>query len=219
MIQEAPPTTAAGISWTQFHRARIEFQRRWPSVWKLPVTDELFKLVLDQNERPRSVLDVGATTRVWEPTVRRHWPDAEYRSLDIDRTHTQDYYSFDDVDRTFDLVFCVEVLEHVPPNIAIELLENCARAVRPGGLVLMSVPNVLTPGAQLEFTHQTAYSHFDLPGLMSWVGLDVIDGARLCLRSRKHRLLHQYLFMPLHRAMKVDFCQCVLMLGRRRVSE
>lgn len=206
---------AAGITWLQFSICRSPFRERWPSIRSLRVVTSMFDLPVSHSIPVTSLLEVGATSREWEPTVRRLWPNADYRSLDLDRTHQHDYHAFDEIDRQFDVVMCLEVLEHVAPDVAVEILRQCQLACQPGGHLLVSVPNVMTPGVQLEFTHQTAYNHHDLPALLSWVGLEIIDGARVCLAGRRYRLLHQYLVSPLHRLMKVDFCQSVIMLAKR----
>jgi 2-polyprenyl-3-methyl-5-hydroxy-6-metoxy-1,4-benzoquinol methylase len=161
------------------------------------------------------VLDVGATTRVWEPTITSLWPGVQYKSLDIDRTNEHDYYDFDDVNQTFDLVALLEVLEHVAPDEVIGLLARCWSTCRPGGHIVVSVPNIYTPGYQLEFTHQTALSHWDLPGLLRLTGFDVIDGWRQFKAHWRRTLLHEYLLYPLHRSLKVDFAPSIVMLARR----
>lgn len=214
-LDRSKDTTAAGISWARFHECRRRFRGRWPTVWHLPVQHSFFSTPRLRDQKIASVLDVGATTRVWEDTIRRQWTNVDYRSLDIDRTYSHEYYSFDAVDRRFDLVTLLEVLEHVSPPVALELLAQCSAVCQPGGHILVSVPNVLAPGYQLEFTHQTAYSYYDLAGLLDWVGLEVVDGWRFFPATLKRRLLHEYLCYPLHRLLKVDFCQSVVMLARK----
>jgi len=212
-------TTTAGISWLGFHKCRIAFLERWPTTWHLRTERGFFEPILTRGNSIKSVLDVGATSREWEPTIRRCWPGVDYKSLDIDRESKQDFYSFQDVDRCFDLVTLTEVLEHVTPATALALLADCAAACKPGGLMLVSVPNVLTPGCQLEFTHQTAYSYWDLAGVLAWTGFEVIDGWRFFPTNLKRRFLHKYLLYPVHRAMQIDFCRSVVMLGRRPLEQ
>ena len=113
--------------------------------------------------------------------------------------------SFEELDREFDLVTCLEVLEHVNPRTGVELLRDCIGACRVGGHVLASVPNTHAAVYQDEFTHQTAYTYADLSGLMSYLGLEVIDGRRVFLASTRHRIVHQYLAYPLHRLLRIDF--------------
>ncbi len=206
-------TTAAGISWLQYARHRSAFRNRWPLIWHMKIITSLFDDAVAHVGRIASVLDVGATDRVWEPEIRRLWPEVDYRSLDIDRTNAHDYYGFDEVDRQYDLVTCFEVLEHVEPKVCLEILEGCVGACRPGGYLLVSGPNIFTPGVQLQFPHQTAFNQLDVVGLLSWVGLKVIDASRVFFGSPRRRLTHQYLLAPLHRAMNVDFCQSVVALG------
>ena len=208
-------TTAAGISWLQYARHRSAFGSRWPSIWHMKIITSFFDDAVAHVGRIASVLDVGATDRVWESEIRRLWPEVDYRSLDIDHTNAHDYYSFDEVDRQFDLVTCFEVLEHVEPKICLEILKDCVDACRPAGHVLASVPNVFTPGVHLEFTHQTAFNQLDLVGLLSWMGLEVIDASRAFFGSQRRRFTHQYLLALLHRAMNVDFCRSVVALARK----
>lgn len=227
MIAQAPQatvdrsneTTAAGIPWVQFASARGTFRARWPSIWDLPVTTSIYSPYRALGITPQTVLDVGATDRRREPDIQSLWPSATYRSLDIDRTHRHDYHDFTDVCESFDLVLCLEVIEHVSPSLGLKLLRSCARVCRPSGYLLVSVPNVLTPGMQSEFTHQSAFSYLDLAGCLSWCGLELVDGARFCTGGPRFRLLHNYIFYALHRFLRIDDCQSVVMLGRRRATE
>ncbi len=161
------------------------------------------------------MLDVGATDRVHEAKARTLWPGVDYRSLDIDRTNRHDYYDFADVDRTFDLVTLIEVVEHVPPKVAVELMQNCFRVCRSGGYLLTSVPNVYTPGIQSEWTHIAALHYLDILGLAAWAGFEVVDAARVYFGSGRHWFVHAGLLHPLHRVLGVDYAQAIAVLAKK----
>lgn len=211
-------TTPAGISWVHFATHRAAVRRQWPQLHRLRVVTDLFEPLRRTRAPIRSVLDVGATSHVWEPTVLRYWVAAEYRSLDIDRSLPQDYYDFADVDRDFDLVTCFEVLEHLPAPEVIRMAEACFRAARPGGFVLFSVPNVCLPIVQSEFTHVTNIGYADLGAIMRWAGLEVMDISRLHFGRGWERTLHRTLLAPVHRLFRTCFCRSIVALGRRPLA-
>lgn len=208
-------TTAAGVPWVAFSRCREQYRPTWPSVFRMRLVLDHYDLVTRPRLPVRSLLDVGATDRVHEAKARAAWPGLDYRSLDIDRTNRHDYHDFADVDRTFDLVTLLEVLEHVPQKDCIHLVKDCFRACRSGGHLLASVPNIYTPGAQEEMTHVTALHYLDLAGVLAWVGFEVVDAARVYFASRRRRLVHTKLLHPLHRLMGVDYAQSIVVLGRK----
>ena len=153
VVDRSNETTTAGISWVAFARCRSQFISRWPSVFRIPLRRSHHELLTESDLPLKSFLDVGATDRVHEAKVRAEWPGIDYRSFDIDRTNKHDYHDFAEIDRQFDAVTLLEVLEHLPPKVAIELMEQCFRACKSGGWFLASVPNVYTPGVQAEWTH------------------------------------------------------------------
>jgi SAM-dependent methyltransferase len=59
---------------------------------------------------------------------------------------------------TFDAVTFWHVLEHVPDPVA--MLEQCARLLRPGGLIVVAVPNLRSLQAKLAGRH---WFHLDVP--------------------------------------------------------
>ncbi|MCR9245759.1 MAG: methyltransferase domain-containing protein [bacterium] len=208
-------TTAAGIPWLAFARKRDPYQQRWPSVFHMRHHPSHYDAAVAHVGDVKSVLDVGATDRVHEPRARAQWPGVDYRSLDIDRTNPHDYHDFADVDREFDLVTILEVVEHVPPDIAIDLMKQCFSVCRSGGHVLASVPNVFTPGIQSEWTHIAALHYMDIAGLVAWAGFDVVDMARVYTAGWKQRLVHAWLCHPLHRLMNVDYAQSIVVVGKK----
>lgn len=210
-------TTAAGIPWLAFARHRAAIRERWPIHWNLRVETDHFATLdgIKDSFRADEVLDVGATDRRHRPAVEQRWPEVAYRSLDLDRTLPHDYHDFAEVDRKFDLVMCLEVLEHVAEDVAVQILRECVAALRPGGYLLLSVPNRLVPYYQLEFTHRTAYTYQDLGGLCRINGLDVVDMTRSTQGSNRHQWIHRHLLARWHRLMYTDFCGSITCLARR----
>ncbi len=214
-VDRSLETTAAGISWVTFARCRGQFVDRWPRVFDIPLCRDHHALLTGQDLALKSLLDVGATDRVHEPKVRAAFPGVDYRSFDIDRTNKHDYHDFADIDRQFDAVTLFEVLEHLPPKTAIELMGQCFRACRIGGWFLASVPNVCTPGVQEEWTHISTISYLDLAGLTAWAGFDVVAMGRVYYGGWRHRLVHTKLLHPLHRLLGVDYAQSIVVLARK----
>lgn len=208
-------TTVAGVSWLAFARQRERFRPRWPSVFSLRLVRDHYDLLRRPGLLPKSLLDVGATDRVHEGKARARFPGIDYKSLDIDRTNTHDYHDFREVQRSFDVVTLFEVLEHVPQKEAVDLVRQCFSVCAPGGWLVVSVPNVQTPGVQTEWTHVMNVHYLDLAGLLAWTGFEVVDAARVYFGSARHRFTHAFLLHPLHRLMAVDYAQSVVMLARR----
>jgi len=208
-------TLAGGGSWLQFNRHRVAIRQRWPHLFDLDIVGSFFDLFDRHGIAPTRLLDVGATDRVWEQTIRQRWPGCAYRSLDIDRTNRHDYYEFSAVDELFDAVVCFEVLEHVPQGVGLEIVRDCAAVCRPGGVVLCSVPNVTMPIHQLQFPHISAINHRDLGALLRQQGLVVLDITRVFFGSTRRRWMHRALLGPLHRAMQIDYCQSIAALARK----
>ena len=214
-------TTAAGVPWLAFARHRAAVRDVWPDHWSLPIDRSLFGPIDRAGIWPASktVLDVGATDRRHRSALEIARAGIEYRSLDVDRTSHHDYHDFADLDRTFDLVICLEVLEHVAESTAIEIVGQCASACTPGGHVFLTVPNFLVPAANIEFTHRTSFTHLDLGAIARLAGLEVVDiarGNRGAWRTSHsvHRMLGRW-----HRFMRTDWSASVTCLARRPVSK
>ncbi|MBI3893133.1 MAG: methyltransferase domain-containing protein [Candidatus Wallbacteria bacterium] len=62
---------------------------------------------------------------------------------------------------SFDVVTCVEVIEHVEDQF--QLVREVVRVIRPGGLLLLSTPNVLNLASRVRFLLSGTYSLFERP--------------------------------------------------------
>lgn len=209
-------TTEAGMVFSKFAGFREKNRTRFIDHFRLPIVSRHLQLAFDIPNDPLSILDVGATDRRWKIVLEEQWRDIDYRSCDLDRSSFQDFYDWNDIEQDFDLVLCLEVLEHLAPDLGLSLVGLMASRCAPNGHVLVSVPNVYTPGYQLEFTHRTALGPFDLAGLLESVGLEVISIARVApLSTSIHDLVHRTAIGWLHRLLRVDYCQSVAVIARK----
>ena len=94
-------------------------------------------------QEPGDMIDVGcATGELMFLAKEAGWQVAgvepSKRGRAISQQYGTVYYDCDEVDRTFDLVISVHVLEHVPRPV--DFLKQLAKLLKPGGLMVVVVP-------------------------------------------------------------------------------
>lgn len=111
--------------------------------------------------------------------------------------------------RTFDTVFCVSVLEHVPNVFA--AAQNIQALLAPGGALFVSVPFVFRyhgyPGDLWRFTPEAILHLFpevDFRGLEHSMVSTMEDGEWLTLRDRQVEKINRFLFRPKSREEKIE---------------
>lgn len=94
----------------------------------------------------------------------------------------------------FDLIFFHDVLEHLPRDITIPILQAFHRALAPGGRLSIRVPNMgsLIAGynAAIDFTHVTQFTEFSLMQVLEAAGF---DSDRLTFQEQFPRLFWSWL--------------------------
>jgi len=94
-----------------------------------------------------------------------------------------DGFSLPFKDQSFDVVYSEGVIEHFPIGRAAEMVREHARVCRPGGLVIVSVPNKLAffhsltkllLGQRFLFYPESSLSTFELSRLMTRAGLILV---------------------------------------------
>jgi SAM-dependent methyltransferase len=81
-------------------------------------------------------------------------------------------------DATFDGIFCAHLIEHLPPAVAVQLLTDAHRALRPGGRLVLITPDardleVMTERFWLDLTHVRPYPELLLVRLCGALGYEV----------------------------------------------
>ena len=119
---------------------------------------------------PREHLDMGAGLGDLIKRLRTQFPAMKSWALDYNPSNfslkdvpiahanfSLDRLPFDD--EKFDLVTCTEVVEHLE-NFR-HALREAARVVRPGGLLVVSTPNIISMKSRWAFLTRGLFTHFD----------------------------------------------------------
>jgi len=205
------------LDWSKLINYRDQIHERYPKIWNLKLIKRpswLLKKLLRPGMR---ILDVGASDKRMQKRVKDVYPDILYKSMDIDRTVTHDYYSLDDINEQFDLIILFEVIEHLELGQGVELLSRLHDLLVDGGKLIISTPNIFHPNRfWTTATHKTAYSYEELGGIALSRGLEVLAIYRTFHASFLKYFFRLTLLYPLHRILNVDFAKSIVVLASKK---
>jgi SAM-dependent methyltransferase len=201
--------------WSRLIEARRAFRRGRGSHWSLAVIRKAEALVATLATPGCRVLDVGAGDRGLEARIRARAGAVHYESVDPDPERPHDHRSIDAAPGNFDLIACLEVIEHLESAEAVALLAAARDRLAPGGRLVISTPNVMNPTAFLStIDHRTPFAWDELGGILALLGMRVIRMVRVhndpWLRRLGRRLL-----APLHRALGIDHARGLAVVAER----
>ncbi len=163
--------------WSQSYRETLRIREIYPHIWDIPLSRGL-QTILQNHLANQSgpLLDFGASET---SQVRAHLqglaPEMNYFSMDIDRQTRQDYYSWDEIDREFSTILSSEVIEHMSYTDVVGFLSNAQESLAPGGLLILTTPNIFHPTRFLQDpTHQTPWNYDHLGGELLVAGFDLL---------------------------------------------
>ena len=164
------------------------------------------------------MLDVGAGAH--KPLLRiLDGSDIAYHSLDTDPAGDFDFPDVSEIpaDLRFELAVANQILEHVPPDDALEIVRRCLpERYTPGGRFAATVPR--TPRTRCASgTPRTSRPGqlLDLYGLFRLAGLEVEQLARYTKRRLSRRPIRRLIVKTVAREFRVDWCDSILIVGRR----
>lgn len=170
-----PPSVPAAM--TDFASGGIDLTERMGKASHATTNEKVISQVCKNLSRPLSLLDMGCgkgylLSRLAEEYRRRGWDPADHLvGVDIDLTG----FSAEGIphrevdlnkplpfeDGSLDIVLAVEVLEHTRAPYL--LLEEVHRVLRPGGMLIFSVPNVMHALSRVSFLFNGHYHLYPTP--------------------------------------------------------
>jgi SAM-dependent methyltransferase len=204
------------VSWSALYQQRRQAAQRFGPLFALPVVrrarDVLLRTVRDGDE----LLEVGAGDRRMQQRLAASGRRVAYWSMDIDPATPHDYRSLAEIDRRFDCICALEVIEHLPLGELLPWLRRLHDLLRAGGRLVLSTPNTYCPAAYLrDCTHRTPLCYDELAALVSLAGFEVRHICRLYNESWPARLVRRRLCGWLFRLLRLDYAPQIALVAVR----
>jgi SAM-dependent methyltransferase len=136
--------------------------------------------------------------------------------MDVDPAYPHDYSSFEEIQETFDMVLLFEVIEHLSLEEGRELVSKIYRVLNPGGKVILTTPNVHTPGQYWkDATHLTPYHFDELGGLFLSQKFELLEICRIFRENCLKFLVKARLLSFIFRFLGIDFSESVILAARK----
>lgn len=204
------------ISWSELYAARRAVQERYRKIWHLPIAKRYSPVLYRYGRDGARVLEIGAGDRGLQRRMTEWWPGTQYRSYDIDPNTQQDFHRLEDITGEYDIICMFEVIEHVRPEVAGEILAKCHTVMAPGGLLFVTTPNVYYPPNYLrDATHITPWCYDELGAVVLMAGFELNIIYRLYHDPLVAKFLHRVLFYPLHRMIGIDFAKQIILIAKK----
>jgi len=156
----------------QLQNSRQHFPvRRWTATEDLCEIEQIY---FDSLKNCKSLLDVGAGDLRIKNKLQRAGYTGEYHTLDPSQEHNHTYSHFSEIKRKYQVILCLDVIEHMPFKDGLELIQQMTNALEAEGVLILQTPNarcIRSPMAS-DMTHLHAYNLPDLCAYLETSGFE-----------------------------------------------
>jgi 2-polyprenyl-3-methyl-5-hydroxy-6-metoxy-1,4-benzoquinol methylase len=203
-------------SWSKLFEYRLKIHERYPDIWDLKILRKRFPLMVKTIRDGEKVLDIGASNRNLDARLKRHFPNLIYKSMDIDRENFHDFYSLNEIQESFDVIFLFEVIEHLELVEGFQLLKRIYDLLKEGGRLIITTPNIFNPGRfWRDATHKVAYCYDELAGVLLANHFQIKAMYRKYNDAFLQYIFRVYIMAPLHQYLEIDFAKSILVLAEK----
>ena len=204
------------MRWGEQLLFREKVHQTYPNIWSLKIVRKRLPFILKYLKDGEALLEIGAFNRELGERIKKYYPHVQYKSMDIDPTYSHDYSSLEEVKETFDMILLFEVIEHLDLEAGREMLAKIYRMLNRGGRVILSTPNIYTPGQYWkDASHRMAYHYEELGGLLLSQHFELAEACRLFSEPLSNFFMKVYLFSPIFRLLGIDFTKSILLVARK----
>ena len=208
-----------GVSWSKLFAHRDQVHQMYRDIWDIKILRKRFPLMVKTIRDGEKILDIGASNRNLETRLKRHYPNLIYKTMDVDREGFHDFYSLEEIQESFDVVFLFEVIEHLGLEEGVQLLKRIYHLLNEGGRLILTTPNVFNPNRfWRDATHKVAYCYDELGGLLLAQGFQIKAIYRTYNDAFHRYLFRLYVMAPLHRYLGIDFAKSILVIAEKKSS-
>ena len=205
---------ASGIDWSKIRRGRDAASKSLPKITKIPIVKSNRQVISNILKDGDAILDIGANDRNLEKDINSTGINLSYFSLDIDKNLPHDYFDIATIDRKFDVIVALDVIEHMTLIDTVVLLGRIHELLNTSGRVVISTPNVCHPVRfWRDCTHVTPYRYDELAGLLISAGFHDIKIYRIKDMKTKDKL-RSWIYRPLLRLLDIDFAPGIVAVAK-----
>ncbi len=169
----------------------------------------------------KSLLDVGAgDLRLMKKFVRAGYK-GEYHTQDISTEHPYTYQLLSEVDRKYEAIICMDVLEHMSLHQGLEMIQKMASLLSENGTLILQTPNARCIRNPMggDMTHLHCYNLSDLWAYLSCEGFQT-RGFRIVLSRRESLIQKLQTFVAriiITKMMGCDYADNIAVIGKKSV--
>lgn len=173
---------------------RMRFREEFNNLSGIPVKrwyfseglNEMEQVYFDTLKESESVLDIGSGTNSLKKKFHDNGYGGIYHTMDLSREFPHDFHNLDEIERVYDGILILEVIEHMRMEEFWKLLDFVDAHLAPEGKLVISTshPRSVIPWESWDMTHIQHYPLHDLYAVFRSRGFSAECYRLWCRRAR-----------------------------------